>query len=152
MADQPVPTINGNRYSWASVEIDVGGTIITDIVSIDYETKVDRKEVYPTGGIAPVGRTRGRGSHSGGFTIRKEAWRNLKKRLGPGFMEKTFQVTANYQDEGNPITTDILKACKIASYKNSHKDGTDELTVDVTLSILGTVDDGDDPFLTGKLS
>jgi hypothetical protein len=152
MADIVIPTINGNRYSWASVEIDIGGVIVTDIVSIDYSSKVDRKEVYPTGGIAPVGRTRGRGSHSASFEIRKEAHRNLIKRLGNGFMEVPFGVTVNYQDEGNPICTDQLIACKMGETANSHKDGNEELIVKVPLSLLDIKYDSLSPFKTGKLS
>jgi hypothetical protein len=152
MADQPVPTINGNRYSWASVEIDVGGVIVTDIVSIDYGTKIDRKEIYGTGTMAAVGRTRGRGSHTASFEIRKEAFRNMIKRMGAGFMEVNFNITINYQDEGNPICTDKLMACEMGEVGNSAKDGPDDLIVKVPLSVLRVEYDGLSPFKDGKLN
>jgi hypothetical protein len=152
MADKPIPTINGNRYSWASVEIDVGGVIINDITKVTYKAKKSRKTVYATGGIKPLGRTRGRLEFEASIEIRKESFNNLIARLGEGFMESTFQVVVNYQDAGNPCTTDTLVACQIDECGDDHSDGTDDLVVPITLHIMDILWNGVAATKSGKLS
>lgn len=133
MAD--IPGVNGNRFSWVSIECSIDGVTFTNLMEINYSTTIERADVYGTG-PQKVGRTRGRANHEASLTFHKEAARNFQQQLGAGWADKTFNVTVNYADDGNEIVSDSLEGCKVGGFEDSHSDGTEALTVTVPLSVF----------------
>jgi hypothetical protein len=100
----------------------------------------------------PVGRTRGLYEAGGSITLYKAAAAALIKHLGPGYMEREFDLTLSYGNQprgfdsgpgsgsafGNDLVlvTDELLGCRIKNDANSHSVGARALESRLELSIM----------------
>lgn len=149
MADFPL--INGNRYSWASVVFSMADIEIDDVTEISYSHKLESGTVR---GVGPwkAGRTRGEYDAEGSVTLLRSAWDSLRAQLGNGYLESDFTVTVSYSEEGEgDVVTDTLVGCRIQNVEHSPSQGTDALTVALTLSVLYILENGVEPLRNMRL-
>lgn len=138
------PLINGVRHSYASIELDVNGKKFYGHREISYSQDLEPGEVR--GAHAQLlGRTRGDLKAEGSLTTYLGEWKKLLSALGNGYMEKSFDITVSYAEDGQPTVTDKLRGCRIKKVEESHSQGTDGLTVKIDLHIMWIEYDGKKP-------
>jgi hypothetical protein len=145
MATLTQPLINGFRYQFSNIEIDIDGDVITEVTSIDYEHKLEPGETRGTGSVYATGRTTGEYTASGKIELPIHVAAALRARLGKGYLRKPFPITVSYADEGQPVITDRLFDCRMTGESNSHSNGTDGLVESIDLHIMRVQKNGVDP-------
>lgn len=138
------PLINGHRYGWASIELDIDGAGHVHITEITYSHTLEPGVVRGTGPQV-AGATRGEYSAEGSITFNKEGWDELVEKFGDGFFEKYFDITVNYAEDGQPVTTDRLVGCRFTSSEKGGSQGTDGLTVTAPLFVTYILENGKKP-------
>jgi hypothetical protein len=140
------PTVNGYRYSWASIVATIAsGTVTQQLVglkAISYSNSVARSEVRGEG-RQRLGFTAGNVGSDCSFTILKEEWFNFifaLDQLGP-YLDQPFDLAVSYS-EGAIVKTDTIVGCKIKKDAHDHSQGTDGLEVKVDLDITYILLDG----------
>lgn len=84
------PVINGNHFSYASVEFDVAGLIFADVIAIDYADPVKPGKIFGTGGVL-IGRTPGTSKPTLSITVTRRVWDALRAQLSDG--KETYGLT-----------------------------------------------------------
>lgn len=150
MASIPIPIINGHRYDWGSVVIDMGtaGEVSGVCTAINYETTRERAKAYGAGSAKAQGRTRGRLDHTGSITLHKEGLDEVLSRLGTNFGTVSLTITVSFSAAENRVVTDVLEGVEIDGLTNDHSDGTDVLTVAMPLNIMNIKYSSDKELLT----
>jgi hypothetical protein len=138
------PLIRGVKYDFSSIEIDIRGNIFVDIQQIDYSDTVSRAFLRGSNAV-PLGRTRGEYEASASITLSKKGAVNLRELLGAGFKEEAFDITTNYSENEEGLTTDKVIGCLIESNENSHGTGPDPLVEVIPLSVMRISWGGLDP-------
>ena len=126
------PLINGFRYSFASIEVSIDGRKMIGFREINYRVRREPGEVrgaHPE----PLGLTRGEITYEADLVAYAEEAEELIKQLGDGYMEKPFDITVTYAEEGQPTVTDQLLGCTIVQIERAHTRGTDPLEVRLQL-------------------
>lgn len=149
MADEK--EINGNVYSWSSIELKLDGEPYVGVTKIKYSEKIERALVYGLGkSFKPIGMTRGKYSADASLTMRKHSAEALRKALaakssdGATFGEVAFQAVVSYSEPDSnqePIVVEI-NGCRIAGSGGDHSEGADGLEEEVPLTILNIVTNG----------
>lgn len=129
------PLINGHRYSYASIEADVNGKKFYGHREISYSQDLEPGEVRGAHSQL-LGRTKGELKAEASLTTYMEEWKELLDALGDGYMEKSFDITVSYAEDGRPTVTDKLRGCRIKRVEESHSQGTDALAVKIDLHVL----------------
>lgn len=143
MADTPI--INGFQFGWASVEAHVDGKPAEDFTEINYSTKADPGKARGFG-VRVKARVRGEADHEGSFSMKKGAANAFIKRLGRGFMNKSFPITVSYAENAEgAVITDRLVGCMITNHEDSPKQGNEALMVKFDIHIMRITYDGVDP-------
>ena len=103
MADYPL--INGNKYDWSSIEIDLGDAgIFTGVKELTFTHSLEPGEVRGTRAEL-LGRTRGEYSAEGTIVVWAEEYAEIITALGDGFMELSFSISATYSDTNVSVQT-----------------------------------------------
>jgi hypothetical protein len=143
------PLINGNFYSFASIEVQLGVFRTADFTAINYSTGLDVADVY---GTRPqkLGTTRGRQTADGSLEMYLRAWELLRLQLraagfaaGIGYGEVRFPIIVQYAEPEMPTVTDTLLGVRIVKATRSHSDGTDPLKVSLDLNVMRVFEGGD---------
>lgn len=143
MAD--TPTVNGHRYSWASIEMHADGIDQPEFTAIDYATESEAGEVFAKG-MQQIGDTAGTFKRNGSLELLKKQFNKLSKQLGKGFMRKRFPITVSFDEDGEGgIVTDELVQVRILKVSDSNSQGTDAAKVKLDLHIMRILYDGVDP-------
>jgi hypothetical protein len=145
MADEL--TINGHRYSWASIEFHIKGERFPDVTEISYSTSGEPGLVRGTG-MRVIGDTRGEADNEGSITMLKSQADRLIQSQGNGFMLKRFNISVSWkEDEGEGgIITDTLEGVRLTNIENNPSQGTDAATVSFDMHIFRIKYNGIDPF------
>lgn len=149
------PLINGNRYDFSSVELNVAGALFNGVKEITYSQTLEPGIVR--GNRAQViGRTRGPLDAEGNLTLYKLEFQSLIAALqvlgaptGAGFMEVPFDVVVNYAEVGQPVITDTLRGCRIKKYEDTGAEGGEAIATSVDLHIMLILSGGLPP-IAGK--
>lgn len=148
----PVPLINGNRYSFASIEVRFAGRRYVGLKSINYKSSQKRGRVGGTT-VQKIGRTRGTYTPDGSFEILRAEWQDLIDFLmlqnaaqAPfvGIHDCVFDIDVQFAEEGSQVTQDVLHSCVIDEIDCSNADGTDPSMMKNTLDIM-SIDFGNQP-------
>ena len=131
------PLINGRRYSYSSIEMNflAGGFVgrVIDIDEINYTEQLDIAFRQGTSRL-PLGSTAGTWvPQEGTFSIGKSTWSIFLLSLAiPNgqWLGKNFVLNVNYNDDGEPNTTDVITA-RFTGTENAHAYGPDALHVTV---------------------
>ncbi len=140
------PLVNGTKFSWASVEIDLNGTIFTGCTELAYKQTREIGDVYGTG-AENLARTLGQLNAEGSLTMYRRDFQdfiNLLTNNGQtGYLDTEFDVTVSYSSpNGDGILTDRCISCVILEPDISGSQGTDPLSVTCSLDILRVELDG----------
>lgn len=139
MSLPPYPFINGHRFSWSSVRIDIDGIPYTGVKSINYKQTLTPGVVRGTRS-QPTGRTLGQYEPEGSIEMYKEDYQQLISALSAGgtrgYMEVAFQILVQYSSPGLTVVTDTLAGVRLASDEDSPSESPDALTVSSDLSIM----------------
>jgi len=129
------PKINGQIYSFASVEVKVGTQVFTGFTDVSY-TQTLEPGIFRGTRPEKLARTIGEHNVEGSFTLVKVEYQELIEALGDGYMQTGFDITVTYSETNSPIVTDVLTSCRITSEEDSHSQGTDALVVACDLDIM----------------
>jgi hypothetical protein len=134
-----------NRLSFVSIEAAFNGLVFAGIKSLTYSDELTPTDVY---GTAPekIGRTRGKANAAGSFVMYAEEFENLRLALGGGvgYMEIPFLITITKFEIGMNPLVELLESCRITKAENSDSEGTEALSVNVTLNIFRVTRTGGD--------
>lgn len=132
MSNQPL--INGNKFSYASAEVDVSGSRFFGFQTLNWKQSVDHEKV-PGSGTVDLGTTVGHYTAEADFTIVLSEWNRLLAKLGPNYTTKPFNIGCSYiENPGDGLTLVQLKGVKIRSDEVSNE-GTKGTVVKVTLTV-----------------
>lgn len=117
------PVINGNFYSFASIELEIDGLLFADVTAIDYADPVKPGKIYGTGGVI-IGRTPGISKPAISITLTRRCWDTLRSQLAGDagiFSLKSFTVSVKYfeprqkGDDAIPdqLVTDIIEQVRV---------------------------------------
>lgn len=137
----PFPLVNGNRFSYASIELSIDSQVFTGFSGISYQQSLEPSEVRGTG-PQNMGFTRGDLKAEGSLDIYIEEDARIIAALGDGFYEKFFPVTVTYQEQGQQLITDSIPYVRFKSGQRSHQKGTDGLTVKRDLLLFYILENG----------
>ena len=134
MADYPL--INGNKYDWSSVELDIGDAgIFTGVKEITFTHSLEPGVVRGTR-AEMIGRTRGEYTAEGSMVVYAEEYSEIITALGDGYMEASFSITITYSATNVPVQVNRLIGCRITNVEGGGSQGTDPLEVSLDLSIF----------------
>lgn len=149
MADFPL--INGNRFGWASIILSADDKEYNGFTAIDYEHSLE-PGIVRGAGPWKAGRTRGEYDAEGSLTMLRSDWDQMRGSFGAGYLEKDFQISVSYsEDAEGQVVTDELVGCRVTNVEYSHSQGTDALTVSLTLNIMYILEDGQEPLKNMRL-
>jgi hypothetical protein len=138
------PTINGHRYSFASIELTIGTKRFIGFKGVDYSDELD-PGIVRGAHAQPLGRTKGDYTAEASLTMLKEEWDELLATLGNGYLEIGFPITACYAEDGLPTNVDKLIGCRIKKVSDSHSQGNDGLEIKLDLSVMYITRNGRTP-------
>lgn len=138
------PQVNGVRYDYSSVEINVNGRIIKGVKSISYKHALKPGVVRGTS-AQKNGRTRGQYEPEASFTMYKQEADEFIESLGNGYMERSFNVVVNYSDDGQPVKTTRIIGARIADESDENEEGTDALCTKFELDVIAVIKNGVSP-------
>jgi hypothetical protein len=140
------PLINGDRHSFASVEIQFNNLSIGGFTAINYEALLDGQPVRGAGPLV-IGHTIGLASWTGDFEMLLEEWNFFQASLGPGFMQQYFNIRVTYAARGMSTIVDTLSGCRVKSVGASGQSSSgDALVRKVPLLITSGNFNGVSPF------
>lgn len=125
--------INGNEYSYASIEIWIGGVPYgASFKSINYNDSVEFGKVRGAGNRRVRGTTAGEYSAQGDgeiylrdFNVLIGALGIASKGLRIGMSDVRVPIGVSYGEPGLPVVTDILVGARITGLDSSNSEGTD---------------------------
>jgi hypothetical protein len=145
------PMVNGHRYSFSSIEVDLDGRQHVGWSAVNFTDTLEPGIVRGTHAQI-LGRTRGDYTCEASLTGYVEEINEFLADLGDGWMERIFDVTVTFAEANGPTHTVEIRQCRIQSIAHAHAQGTDPLSVDMTLHPLVIIREGMNPLaemLTG---
>lgn len=130
------PLINGHAFSFASIELSIGGVHVRGFKEIKYSHKREIGKLRGAG-VHVLARTRGQYDAEGSLTMWLHEWHQLQSLMGNGWMEGIFTISVIYSEIG-PLEAagDALIGCTITSVEKGGSDGTEGLEVKVDFHIM----------------
>ncbi len=127
------PLINGNRFDFSSVEFIIGTKRYAGgVKEVSYDHALTPGELR--GNHAPlIGRTRGKYEANGSMTVFKSEYQQIITDLGPGYLEKAFDLQMLYSEPGSPVIQDVLRGCRIKKDADTGSEGGEASEVKVEL-------------------
>ena len=142
--------VNGLAYGWGSCVFKLADQRFTGITSIDYEDKLETAMLYgATRDQAPVGQTGGKyvpGEVS--VTMRKDSAKAFlaalasRSRDGKSIGQVYFEGVVQYIEPDDTPHTHLLHRMRCTGIKNSAKEGSDPLTVELGMTTQAIERDG----------
>jgi len=130
---QQYPLINGTYPDFASIEIKIRGTHYIGLTEISYSDTLEAGEVRGTH-AQKLGTTTGQYSAEASMTMLRPEFDDLIQRLGPGYKQVAFDIVINYRPPGGAMITDKIIGARITSTEISASQGSDPVSVSVTLA------------------
>jgi len=138
------PQVNGFRYDWSSVEVNVKGRTYLGCSSVDYKAAMNRGKVRGTH-TQSLGFTRGQYEPDGSFEMPNAEADEFIASLGDGFMEEFFDIVVSYAEKNAPTRSDVVYGCLIKSMARGGSNGTDPLKTKFELDVTYIIPDGNGP-------
>ncbi len=131
------PMINGNRYAWGNVNVNILGRTVTGITAISYEEKVEKKNHYGAGNM-PVHRGIGNYEASAKITLFSYEVDAILRAAGPGKRLTDippFDITVSYIPDGtDTLVTHVIRNAEFTGNKREVKQG--DTAVEVELELI----------------
>ena len=135
------PLVNGTKFDWASVEIELGEAgIFVGVKELSYSDSLEPGIVRGTG-AEKLARTIGEYDAEGSmimYTADRAAFlAALTNNGATGTMDTTFDITVTYSvAQGDGTQTDRLIGCRITNKEGGGSQGTDALEAPFDLDIM----------------
>jgi hypothetical protein len=126
------PEINGHRYSYASLAIEINGTTYGGIRKINYSAGLTPGHIY---GSDPhkAGRTPGKAEHECDFEVLRREWNEIVRSLGQSYGRVPFNIQVQYAETGDEgVTNDVIIDCRITRVTFSNDEGNEASVAQVT--------------------
>ena len=134
--------INGKRYGWEDITVNLPYGVLLDVEDIDYSDKQEKKAIYGRGSL-PRGYGVGNYEGSGKLTVKREEFNRLIAyaaaqgksvyRLDP------FTITVSYANEDQPITTDTLSGVSLTETHATSKQGDTDTKVELSFEVFNGI-------------
>ena len=141
------PLINGNYYSFGSIEAIVGAIKTADFTAINYSGGLEPADVY---GTRPqkLGTTRGKQNAEGSLEMYLQSWELFRATLsaagfagGVGYGEVRFPIILTFAEQPlQPVIVHTLLGCRITKVEYSHAEGTDATKANLTLNVMRLIE------------
>ena len=131
--------INGINYSWSNVKLNLFGTPVVGVVSIEYDVTQDKKNNYGVG-VEPVSRGYGNKEYKGSIEIYRDEWQKIiaaSPSKDPTSV-KPFDIQVLFGGSSVQFSQDNLLACEFLNDPFSAKQGDSKLMAKIDL-IIGQV-------------
>lgn len=128
--------INGNEFSWSSVELRLMGAKTTGFKAIKYSDEIEGRD--PVYKASPIATSRTRGRYKVGdcsLTMHLSDFRGLVARLGNGWGEAEGEIVVQFR-EGSDFHEHVLERVRLSGADHSNEEGTDASEVEIALSVM----------------
>lgn len=131
--------INGQEYAFEDIKLTIAGFPAVTIQEVEYTSK---KEITPIYGQGSKPRAHGRGKeeYSAKIVLLQSDVIAMLNTLPRAKRKLTylapFNVVVCYATEGGPVTTDIIKSCKVPEFKHGIKQGDGQMPIEIPLVAL----------------
>ncbi len=137
-----MPTINGRAYDHSSSTIRIAGVPFTEIKSIEYSHGTEGHATLHGTSKKPQSVTSGiYKADEGSLEMSNTEWQQLRRLLGPGYLERRFPITVARAEGGN-FETDSLVSVKITKVGKGSSEGGEVAMTKLSLHIMEVVEDG----------
>jgi hypothetical protein len=144
-------SINGDRYSFVNLAVELDGNLIAKGVftSINYDA-TQEPGVVQGNQVTIVGRTAGYGTATGSFEMLVSEWDDFNAFLTQDGLFPTmsvyFDIIVSYSVNDIDVRTDTLRGVKITKIGSANQQGTDPTKKTCDLSIARLLLDGIEAF------
>ena len=109
--------VNTKEYGWSDVTVVVAGRPVTGLRGVKYGSKQEKELLYAKGN-KPHGIQHGNIDYSGELTL-------LQSAANGNILNMSFDIVVAYgnPENGDPITTDILKGVELTEDQTEWKQG-----------------------------
>ncbi len=133
------PLINGKAYAWASIRIELLGTVVMGVTAIEYEQSQEKKNNYGAGS-EPVSRGYGNKEYKGSITLSMNEVEKIRAAI-PGADKSLlaigpFPIITQFT-VGSIIKTHELIMCEFTTDKFGSKQGDTDIEQQFDLIIGG---------------
>ncbi len=139
------PLINGLKYDYSSVELNIDGQVFGGVKSINYKWSLDPGVQRGTR-AQKIGRSRGTYDADGSIEIYKVEYHAIISRLSRlgtrGYAETAFNIVVSYEENVTDVITDQLVGIRLKTGENGHQEGNDPLVVKCDLDIMYILENG----------
>lgn len=156
MASPPIrfPFINGVAYSFASINVTLTceqtkksvDLANVGFLSLNYKRERDRGEPGRGGHPDPLFKVRGQNKYTASIKFYKPVSDYIKTEVlgGGGHGDRSFSLTVQFLENGLDTKTDDIRGCTWDSDGSDNGAGTDATQIEVNMSPLKIVFDGED--------
>ena len=134
--------INGRKYDWESVTLTLPWGVAIDINNIEYGDEREISEAYGKGSN-PTGYGSGNYKAECKATVLREDFERLleyaKQKGYALYGIPPFPITVSYANEDKPITTDVLRACKLKKVGTGSGQGDTSTEVELEFAVLNPI-------------
>jgi hypothetical protein len=135
------PEVNNRTYSFASVEIDIDGTIYTAVKSINYSDSLEPGELRGTA-VHALARTAGEYKAEASFEVSLAEAKLIREKVGDGYMLKSFPITVTFTEDNEETHKHELVGCRMKKNDNSNQSGSDPTMEKIDLHVMYIKRDG----------
>jgi hypothetical protein len=132
--------INGKRYAWEDVVINLPSGVAIDIQSISYKDARATRRVFGKGARAR-GYSQGNYTASGTAVLRREEYERLAARAGGQgiYGMKPFTITVSYANDEEPTITDVLQSVKWTERESGAEQDAEGINVTINFEVLDDI-------------
>lgn len=144
--------VNGRRYDWESVEIQLPHGVAIGIEDIDYGDEAPVEMRYGKGSI-PRGYGRKNYKASGSMTLDLDEAEQLRANLGGYYTKNSFTIVVSYGNGGMDTITDTLPEVLITKVENSDtkQDSANAGKMKITFELVAPIQwNGQDAYTDGR--
>lgn len=132
--------INGKRFAWEDVTVNLLSGIAVDIESITYKDGRATRRVFGKGSRAR-GYSRGNYTASGTLVLRREEFNRLNARFGGQgiYGAKPHTITVSYGNDEEALTTDVLQSVSFTERDSGAKQDDESINVTCNFEVLDDI-------------
>ena len=134
-------SVNGKKYSWEDIKIQLPHGVLIDVQSIEYGDKKDNAAEYGKGST-PTGYSGGNYEADVKFTLLINEARDFNeamKEYKSFYRHKPFPIIVSYANEDDRTVTDVLPSVIITERKASNKQGDHNLATEFSGLVLESI-------------
>jgi hypothetical protein len=131
-----IPLINGARFSWANIRMNIFGRTYEGFTAISYDDVVKKTNNYGAGRM-PVNRTRGNYEPKCSITLYDYEVQAIQSGLPKGKRLQDinpFDITVSYVDDNGIAVTDVIRNCEFTNNVRDIKQG--DIKIEVKLELI----------------